>query len=162
RLTARRGPLEPEMEVRFLPPEHHTPRKDGLPVSGRKHGVRLRWTGWTFPYIREGAIASRITAAARAPARRSTCCPGLPFALVPGPMARGLGELSTRQWATVSLGWFAMVVGTLLGVGTLYYSVVSLSAGSPEFTAIVLFIGGVFATTLIVSGWWLGCGLGAA
>ena len=33
-------------------------------------------------------------------------------------MARGAGELSARQKATVSLGWFAMVVGTLLGVGT--------------------------------------------
>jgi hypothetical protein len=65
-------------------------------------------------------------------------------------MARGLWKLSTRQKATVSLAWFAIVVGTLLGVGTLYYSVVSLSAGSPEFAAI-LFIGGVFATTLIVS-----------
>src|SRR5438876_4595152 len=64
----------------------------------------------------------------------------------------GLEQLSTRQKATVSLGWFAMVVGTLLGVGTLYYSVVSLSAGSPELAAILLFIGGVFATTLMVSG----------
>jgi hypothetical protein len=60
--------------------------------------------------------------------------------------------LSTRHKPTVSLGWFAMVIGTLLGVGTLYYSVVSLSAGSPEFAAILLFIGGVFASTLLVSG----------
>ena len=77
-------------------------------------------------------------------------------------MARGLGELSTGQKATVSLGWFAMVVGTLLGVGTLYYSVVSLSAGSPEFTAVLLFIGGVFATTLMVSGLRLRRGSGPA
>jgi hypothetical protein len=77
-------------------------------------------------------------------------------------MARGLGKLSTRQKATVSLAWFAIVVGTLLGVGTLYYSVVSLSAGSPEFAAILLFIGGVFATTLIVSGLRLRRGSGPA
>jgi hypothetical protein len=77
-------------------------------------------------------------------------------------MARGLGKLSTKQKATVSLAWFAIVVGTLLGVGTLYYSVVSLSAGSPEFASILLFIGGVFATTLIVSGLRLRRGSGPA
>src|SRR5947208_5316163 len=77
-------------------------------------------------------------------------------------MAGGFGKLSTRQKATVSLGWFAIVVGALLGVGTLYYSVVSLSAGSPEFTAILLFIGGVFATTLMVSGLRLRRGSGPA
>ena len=70
--------------------------------------------------------------------------------------------MSTRQKATVSLAWFAIVVGTLLGVGTIYYSVVSLSAGSPEFAAILLFIGGVFATTLMVSGLRLRHGSGPA
>ena len=43
--------------------------------------------------------------------------------------------MSTRQKATVSLGWFAMVVGTLLGVGTLYYAVVSSTACVKESAA---------------------------
>jgi len=55
-----------------------------------------------------------------------------------------------------------MVAGAFLGVGTLYYSVASLSVGSAAFTAIVLFIGGVIAATLVVSGLRLRRGSGPA
>ena len=70
--------------------------------------------------------------------------------------------MSARQKAAVILGWFAMVVGAFLAVGTLYYSVVSLSVGSPAFTAILLFIGGVVGATLVVSGLRLRRGSGPA
>jgi len=64
--------------------------------------------------------------------------------------------------AAATLGWLAMVAGAFLGVGALYYSVASLSVGSAAFTAIVLFIGGVIAATLVVSGLRLRRGSGPA
>jgi len=70
--------------------------------------------------------------------------------------------LSEKQKAAATLGWLAMVAGAFLGVGTLYYSVASLSVGSAAFTAIVLFIGGVIAATLVVSGLRLRRGSGPA
>lgn len=64
----------------------------------------------------------------------------------------GGGRLSARGKTTEILGWFAMALGALVGVGTLYFSIVSLSAGFPPLAAILLFIGGVIAITLVVSG----------
>src|SRR5213083_1996032 len=45
-----------------------------------------------------------------------------------------------------------MVPGALPRRGTLHYSLPPPSVGSAAFTAIVLFIGGVIAATLVVSG----------
>ena len=65
--------------------------------------------------------------------------------------------MSEKQKAAATLGWLAMVAGAFLGVGTLYYSVASLSVGSAAFTAIVLF---TVASSRPL--WWCqACGCGA-